>query len=132
MYRFVEDYRFGLDRIIDVRLCHQYLVDTGHRGQSFLYGISRFAQIFCRVDQAIENNQVIDEGSRIDTAVVAQDQRSSVPKDNGYRGCSQKFAHRVCHLLAPVDARNGLAELLIGLFEAMLYLGFRVESLDNP
>ena len=57
----------------DVRFGAEDLVHALHRGEAFLYGVNRLAEVFGWVDDAVENDEVINKGGRVDGAVVAED-----------------------------------------------------------
>ena len=86
LFHFLQFYRilrvlYGIHR-------RQNEIDPHHRGQPFLYGVSGFGQIFRRIDNAVKNNQIVNERSGIDTARSRQDERAAIPKDDTNGTCA--------------------------------------------
>ena len=52
----------GMSRFLDGVLCQQDLIDTLHRGKSLRDIISYLGDILQGVDDAVEDNHIIDKG----------------------------------------------------------------------
>ena len=115
----------------NVRFGAEDLVHALHRGEALLDGIDGFAEILSWIDDAVENDEVINECRGVDGAVVAEDERSTVPEDDDDRSGAEELTHGVGQLLATVDAVRGAAEGLILCLEALLDLPLGVERLDD-
>ena len=115
----------------NVRFGPEDLVHALHRGEALLDGIDGFAEILSWIDDAVENDEVIDKCRGVDGAVVSEDERSAVPEDDDDRGGAEELAHGVGQLLTAVDAVRGAAEGLILCLEALLDLPLGVERLDD-
>ena len=118
---------FGL---ADGHLGHQYLVHALHRGQSFGNVVAGTGEIFQRVDDAVKDGHVVDERGAVD-ASVAQHQHATEPQHDDYHHRAQKFAHRMCHLLAYVHPHHVVAIGRIYLVETPVHLLLGTESLDD-
>ena len=92
----------------DVALCHEYLVHTLHRRQSLGDVVAGLGKILKRVDDAVENNHVVDERGAAQRA-AAQHQRAAKPQHDDNHHRAEKFAHGVRHLLAGVHPAYVLA-----------------------
>ena len=77
--RFLKPHRFRRFRFQDIGLGIQYRINPLQRSHSLTYAIGGSAQIFRGIDNRIENNQIINERSRINSSMVAEDQQSSEP-----------------------------------------------------
>ena len=123
--------RLRVGRIMNGCLGLKDLVDPLHRSQAFLDGIDRFAQILGRIDDAVKDDQIIDKGRCIDGTVIAQNERTTIPKYDGNGSCSEKFTHGMRHLLTTIDSIGHVAESIVRLFKTFLNLTLCIECLDD-
>ena len=122
---------FGLQRVFDRVVGIKDFVYALHRCQTFLDGISGFRQVFCRIDDAVENHHIVDECRSIDDVFPGKDECTSKPKHDGDGYCPQKFTHRMSQGLATIDASGGAKKLLIFVVEAMTHLMLGIEGFHD-
>lgn len=107
------------------------LIDAHHRGEAFLDGVHRLAEVFGRVDYGVENHHVVDEFRCVEARSAPEDERAAEPEHDGYGRGAEEFAHGVGERLAPGYA---VAQPVVGLvlaMEAGLHLLFGIEGLDD-
>ena len=112
-------------------LGQENLVDALHRSHPLGNGVRGFGEIFQRLDDAVENHHIKDEGRRINRAVVREDQGAAVPQNEDNQTGAEKFAHRMRRTLPNGHAHIDVAEIISGRVEAALHLFFRAERLDD-
>ena len=115
---------------LDVVLGHQYLVHALHRGQSRRDVVAGLREFLQRVDDAVENHQVIDERTARDGGVV-QHLHAAEPQHDDNHHRAQELAHGVRQLLARVHPEYVVAVFLVHLSELCVHLVLGVECLDD-
>ena len=116
--------------LYDVVRRFQYLIHTLHRRQAARNHIACFREIFQRVDDAVQDNHVIDKGRSIYRRVIAQYQRTAEPQYENYQHRAQKLTHRVSHRLAGRYAARSVAVFIAALVEAVNHLFFGGKGFD--
>ena len=72
----------------DFRLCHEYFVDTLHRRQSLRNVVTCLGEVLQWVDDAVEDDEIIDESRSCDDRIGTQDKRSAEPQDDDNHNCA--------------------------------------------
>ncbi len=111
--------RLGRSHLTDIRLCIEYLVDTVQRGQALAHTIACLTQIFGRIDNGIENNEIVNKGSGINRTMVAQNQHTAEPQDDSNQHRTEKLRHRVCQIVAAVDTIESAARIVEQIQETL-------------
>ena len=75
--------RQGLGRFGYIRCCIEYGIKALQRSHPFANTIGRFAEVLGRVDQRIENYQIIDKRRSVNDSMVAEDEHAAKPENNG-------------------------------------------------
>ena len=88
-------------------------------------------QFLDRLDDAVEDDHVVDEGRRVDGGAVAQDQGAAEPEDDGDHDGAEAFAHRVGEDLPQEDAAGLVLHGAGDAVEAFLHLLLGPECLDD-
>ena len=91
----IEDHGLRLGRVSDRALGTEDAIDTLHRAHTSTDGISPLTQVLQRIDEAVEDDQIVDEGRGIDAAITVKDERTAIPQYNCDGGCTEEFAHGV-------------------------------------
>ena len=100
-----ETIQFGrLHGLLDGIVGFEDLVDAFHGCESFRDGVAGLRELFQRVDDAVQDDHVVDEGRRVDGRVVREDERAAEPEDDADHDGAQTLAHRVSRSLADGDA----------------------------
>ena len=86
----------------------QDLIDTFHRGKTFLDSVHCFRQLFGRIDDAIEDHQIVDELRCGYRRRAGNDQRSPEPEYDRYGYRAEKLTHRMGKRLS---ARHAVGEI---------------------
>ena len=109
----------------------QNFVYTFHGSQSTRYHVAGFREVLQRIDNAVENNHVINEGRGIDGGIVSENQRTSEPKYDDNQDGSQEFAHGVCQCLADGYAAGSVTILVAAFVEPVNHFLFCREGFDD-
>ena len=93
--RLVEGHRLGVLRILYRTLGSEDTVYTLHRGHPSADRIEALAELLEWIDEAVEDDEVVDEGRGRDRARLGENQRAPVPEDDDDSDRTEEFAHRV-------------------------------------
>ncbi len=88
-------------------------VDAVERCHASADGIRGLGEVLGRVDDAIEDNKVINESGGIDTAMVAENESSTIPKQDGNHSRAEEFGDRMRKGIFAVEADEGLAGTVV-------------------
>ena len=127
----VEDQGLGLGRVSDRALGTEDAVDTLHRSHTSADGISPLTQVLQRIDEAVEDDQIVDEGRGIDAAITVEDERTAIPQHDRNSSCAQELTHGVRQELTAVHADDRPTILFVGRAETLIDKLLRSEGLDD-
>ena len=106
-------------------------IDTLHRSQTLLYRVGRLREVLGRIDDAVKDNQVVDERSRVDAARARENERTAIPQHDTDGAGTQELAHGVRQCLPPVDAVGDAIEYIVFGMEPVDHLVLGIKSLDD-
>ena len=121
----------GVFRFTDIVLCIQDSVDTLHRSQPFLYGISCLRQVLDGLQRGIEDDEVVDELVGIYRAVAVEDEPTAEPQHEDYHHRTEELADGVCGTLADGHTTGYVAVFVGHTFEAVNHLVLSNKCLDD-
>ena len=88
-------------------------------------------ELFERIDNAIENDEIVDKFGSGDATVAREDEVATIPKEDGNYGCAEKFANRVGEEIASVNAIESVADSFVERLETLVEFFFSIESFYN-
>ena len=121
----------GLGLLLYLHFRLEDLVDAFHRGKTLGDIVAGLGEVLQGVDDAIEDDEVVDEGRAADDGIFGQDERAAKPEHDDDHHRAEKLAHRVGHLLADVHLEDVVAIGVVDLGEARVHLVLRTEGLDD-
>ena len=100
-------------------------VDALHAGQALWNAVSGFCEVLYRIDDAVKDNHVEDEGGRVDETVVRKDEGAAEHQHHANEHGAKELAHWVGEGLTSIhpgclaahcsgDVSETLAHLLLG------------------
>ena len=122
--------RLRMFRLFDIVFSHQYLIDTLHRSQSLRDVVACLGKFFQGVDDAVEDDQIINKGGTADGCVV-QHQYSTKPKDNDNHDRAEELTHGMSQLLTGVHPKNVLTIFGVDTIILVVHLLLSIECLDD-
>ena len=123
-------YVFRIFLVPDFYLCLQYLVDTVHGGKTLRDVVACLRELLQRVDDAVEHDEIEDDGRTVDASVVENENTSKPQYDDDEYG-AQELTHRMRHLLTDVYSHDVVAIQSIHFCEGYIHLVLCTEGLDD-
>ena len=123
-------YVFRIFLVPDFYLCLQYLVDTVHGGKTFRDVVACLRELFQWIDDAVEHDEIEDDGRTVDASVVENENTSKPQYDDDEYG-AQELTHRMRHLLTDVYSHDVVAIQSVHFGEGYIHLVLCTESLDD-
>ena len=105
-------------------------VDALERSHAFLDAITSARELFERIDNAIENDEIVDKFGSGDATIAREDEVATIPKEDGNYGSAEKFANRVGEKIAGVYAIEGVADSFVERLETLVEFLFCIEGFD--
>ena len=127
----VEDHRFRMLRLEDVRLRIQYRVDTLERRHTPADAVGGFGKVLRGVDDRVEDDEVVDERRGIYRRVIGEDEQSTEPEDDRYQRCAQKLRERMGKVVPAVDTVEGRAGGIDEALEPRAQLMLSIKALHD-
>ena len=109
----------------------QNFVHTFHRGHTLGNVVSSFRKILERLNDAVQNHHVEDKRRGVNRRMVAENERSTIPKHHDNEYCAQKFAHGVRRGLTNRHAVRSIAKLVGAAVKAFGHFAFGRKGFDN-
>ena len=120
----------GMLRLLDIVLGHEDLIHTLHRGHALGDIVTGLGELLQRVDDAVQDDQVIDERRTGDAGIVKH-LYATEPQDDDDHHRAEELTHRVGHLLTDIHTHDIIAVVAVHLVETTVHLLLCVESLDD-
>ena len=132
LYRVVECLNLlGLSHFLDVVFSTENLVDTLQRSQSLLDAVTRFGEVFDRLQGGVENHQIVDESTGINRTIAWENEITSKPQYNDNHARTQELAHRVCCRLTNSHSHGSITVFIVDLRKTLLHLLLSNECFDD-
>ena len=106
-------------------------IDTVHGGEAEGNLIGGLRELLQRVDDAVEDDHVEDEGGGIDEVALAEDEETAEPQHDDDDDGSQELRHGMGGVLADDHRIHATAKLIVDEGEALQHLRLGDEGFDD-